>query len=247
MIVEMETTSPMEDDVKVDGSGGRRRSAISQNRWFIPLFAPLLLLGMQIWSPNQIDPVPIVLFASLLVAVATDLRWRKIPNWITYPAALWILIFKGVAELVSSQSGEKSQAIPEQTFVGLSGAIGGFFVCFFIMFMLFRITGGGAGDVKLAAVIGAALGVEGGLLALAYTYIVAAVFSLVWAVWTVGPVAILQSLSQTVGAVLFPIWVEPPEGEKRQILLRTIPLAPFFAIGAALSACKLTGCPIMWE
>ncbi len=76
------------------------------------------------------------------VAMATDLRSRKIPNWLTVSAAVSGLLFH----------------ICVMRLPGLWFSLGGFAVGFGILFVLWIIGGGGAGDVKLMGAVGAWLG-----------------------------------------------------------------------------------------
>ena len=76
------------------------------------------------------------------IAMATDLRTRRIPNWLTVTAAISGLAFHC---LVSTRE-------------GLLFSLGGFAVGFGILFVLWIIGGGGGGDVKLMGAIGAWLG-----------------------------------------------------------------------------------------
>ena len=88
--------------------------------------------------------MPIRVTLSLVVGIAalTDLKWRRIPNWLTLPAlpvglaAQWIY--------------------GEGFWQGLLGAAGGFAA----LFALFAVGAGGAGDVKLFTVVGAFLGIR---------------------------------------------------------------------------------------
>jgi len=89
-------------------------------------------------------PLPIRVTLSLVVVVAaiTDLRSRRIPNWLTLPA-----IPVGVA----------AQTIYGDGFwQGLLGACGGFLALLF----LFAVGAGGAGDVKLFTVVGSFVGIR---------------------------------------------------------------------------------------
>jgi leader peptidase (prepilin peptidase) / N-methyltransferase len=78
----------------------------------------------------------------LVVATARDLKSRKIPNWLTGPAAVWAL----AAGALLHPSGLGDQAI-----AGL--AAGGFLFIFAVIYP----KGLGMGDVKLAFVIGLCL------------------------------------------------------------------------------------------
>jgi leader peptidase (prepilin peptidase)/N-methyltransferase len=75
----------------------------------------------------------------LVIATARDLKSRKIPNWLTGPAAVWALI----AGAILHPSG-----VPDQAIAGLLA--GGFLFIFAIVYP----KGLGMGDVKLAFVIG---------------------------------------------------------------------------------------------
>lgn len=75
------------------------------------------------------------------VAVSTDLRERKIPNWLTVPLCISGFLFRGATEYGG----------------GLLDALAGFGVGFVIFFVLFLGSGAG-GDVKFMAAVGTWLG-----------------------------------------------------------------------------------------
>ena len=79
-----------------------------------------------------------------LIAIYFDVRWRRIPNWLTYPAMLLGFIVHGVTE---GWNGVLSSG---------SGMAVGFFL--FFIFYLLRLMGGG--DVKLMAAMGALVGIK---------------------------------------------------------------------------------------
>jgi len=85
-------------------------------------------------------PIRVTLSLVVLIAAATDLRSRRIPNWLTF-AALPV--------------GLVAQTIYGDGFwQGLLGACGGFAA----LFILFAIGASGAGDVKLFTVVGSFVG-----------------------------------------------------------------------------------------
>jgi prepilin peptidase CpaA len=85
-------------------------------------------------------PIRVTLGLIVLTAAVTDLRWRRIPNWLTLPAL---------------PVGLMAQTIYGEGFLqGLLGALGGFAV----LFILFAVGAGGAGDVKLFTVVGSFVG-----------------------------------------------------------------------------------------
>jgi len=77
------------------------------------------------------------------VAAYYDWRWRRIPNWLTYPAA-------GLALVV--RLGLGGRAILAEGAVGMG-------LAFVVMALLFASGVMGGGDVKLAAATGAWIGI----------------------------------------------------------------------------------------
>jgi prepilin signal peptidase PulO-like enzyme (type II secretory pathway) len=118
--------------------------------------------------------------------------------------------------------------------VGLSESLAGAFFCFLITLAGYHLSGRGAGDVKLATAIGALLGIHQGVFAVAYSYIVAAVAIIIWSVWLNGPLTLLKAGLRTLGSVLGPLWPFPPTAADTALMVRPIPLGPYFAIGTLL-------------
>jgi len=86
----------------------------------------------------------LILAVMLFTATAAliDLRWRKIPNWLTVSAFACALVYHAVAGGLS----------------GVGTAMLGMLTGFGILLVLWLIGGGGGGDVKLMAAVGAWLG-----------------------------------------------------------------------------------------
>jgi len=108
------------------------------------------------------------LVALVSVAAWTDIKSRRIPNWLTLTVAL-----AGLAQSVTPIA----VSTPKQAGLGLA-------VGFALPFLLYAVGGRGAGDVKLLAGIGAWLGPKPVL----WVFAAAAVISLI--------VALVQSASQ---------------------------------------------------
>lgn len=83
-----------------------------------------------------------VVLLFVIFAAALDWRTKKIPNWITVPAAL-----AGLAFHAAAPSGS-----------GVLWALGGFAVGFSLLLLPWLLGGGGMGDVKLLAALGVWLG-----------------------------------------------------------------------------------------
>ena len=106
-----------------------------------------------------------VVAVGLFVALAalTDLRMHRIPNYLTVPAAFSGLIYHALAP----------------TGWGLWVSLAGFGVGFALLLLPWVVGGGGMGDVKLLAALGAWLGPECLLIAFAVSAFVAAGIALI--------------------------------------------------------------------
>ncbi|MBI2914372.1 MAG: prepilin peptidase [Firmicutes bacterium] len=107
------------------------------------------------------DPV---LGLVLGVSVYTDLRWRKVYNALTFPAAAF-----GVA------AGASEGGIP-----GLASSLAGLLVGLLATLALFRVGALGGGDVKLVAAVGALKGYLFVVDAIIYMFLWGGVLALVF-------------------------------------------------------------------
>jgi prepilin peptidase CpaA len=88
------------------------------------------------------DLKTLIILAVAVAAVASDLRTRRIPNLLTFGAAIGALVYGAV--MAGSD--------------GFSQAALGWFLAALLFFPIFALRGMGAGDVKLLAALGAWLG-----------------------------------------------------------------------------------------
>lgn len=167
----------------------------------------------------------VTLLIALLIASATDITCRKIYNWTTYP-----LVIVGLA--CSAGVSLFGQLAIDSLWLGRIGILQsllGMVGCGLVTLFAYMASRGGAGDVKLAAGIGALLGAESGIMVIAVAYILAAVFVLLEAALerSVGQLA-----SGLLSAVLsrFSSLYSPPSREQDDVLCKTVPLAGFFAL-----------------
>lgn len=105
----------------------------------------------------------VFLFAGLVagfmaLCAITDYRTRRIPNWLTVPAAILGLLFSALAP-----GG-----------IGLLASLGGFAVGMVLLLLPWLLGGGGMGDVKMLAALGAWLGPVGILVAFGLGSVLAA-------------------------------------------------------------------------
>lgn len=122
-----------------------------------------------------------ILITLLAVASYTDLRWHRIPNWLTYPALLWTFALVGFSTQWTPEAVllTNFQATPHRL---ADAALGGA-VSFVGMLMVYRLSGTGAGDVKLATAIGAAVGVQAGVSTILWCHLLAAGGLTAWRAW----------------------------------------------------------------
>jgi prepilin peptidase CpaA len=160
---------------------------------------------------------PIV--ALVAVATFTDLRSRRIPNWLVLPflaagiaVSTWFLGWSGLA----------------QSLLGM--ALGG------LLFGILAVMGGmGGGDVKLCAAVGAWIWWHQMLLALVLTGIVGGIMALCWA----AAGGFLGDLFRGAGSLIFDSGKRglsrDPEMNLDNPLARKMPYAPAIAIGTLMS------------
>lgn len=149
--------------------------------------------------------IPLLLAAAMLVCSITDVIDRRIPNVVTFPLA-------GVALAANLAGWFAGRTVADAIgAVGPTASMAGLAACFGVMLANHLFAGHGAGDVKLAAGMGACLGLESGLLALAYAYVVAGVVA--------------------TGMLIAGRWRRTGAAEAA----RGVPLAPCLAAGAGLA------------
>ena len=210
------------------------RSWLAVNPMAAFALAPLFFGGLWVAVNRSAEPHFVTSFSGYLLVqllaavVFTDLKSRRIPNWATYPTFLWAIGINLVAFLAPTSASWLGAVGLQQSLVGGFGMLA-------IMFVLFSITGGGAGDVKLTACLGALLGWTLALDALLYSFVVAGAGLLIYAIWVNGPFSILAAVFRTVGYKLMPLAIDPPATTQTQLLKKKFPLAPFFAAGTALA------------
>jgi len=229
-----------EQTLPMDPRLARRRIA-----WRVALALPLVIGPL--WSGLLTPYLPRVFLSSwaggilvVLVGVCayTDVRWHRIFNWATYTAFLWGLTLNA-AQDVSVWAGyplERAALSDPSPWlhlgsIGLGRSLLSGIITFVLMFILYRISGGGAGDVKLGTAISVYLGLERSFSMLIYSYLAAGIYGLCLIIWHVGVWSSLVFLFRKVGSSLFPTRIGPPDDADKSLLMQRIPLGGFFAIG----------------
>ena len=201
--------------------------------WTLGFAIPALLIPLIILvgpaAPLRWQSVSGILLLLLIATVSwTDATSFRIPNWATYPGVVWGLGINGVSELASPETFRKLGA------VGLLDSFMGGLLPFIAMLVVFSMTGGGAGDVKLVAAIGVFLGLSQTISAILCAFICAGCFALVRAIWSDGPVRIVSAAFRSIGHFLLPNFIIGPDQSHKKLLRSQMPLAPSFALGTVL-------------
>ena len=103
----------------------------------------------------------LLLLSVLMVAVITDLRSRRIPNWLTFPAMI-----AGVGYNVITAG-----------FAGLVFGFGGLILGMGLLIILYVLGGMGAGDVKLMGAVGSIIGPQMVIWATVYTALAGGIYA----------------------------------------------------------------------
>ena len=104
----------------------------------------------------------IILLITLSIAVVLDIRYQKIPNWLTFSAML-------AAVVLNTSS------------MGLQGflfSFGGVLVGIAVMIIPYLMGGMGAGDAKLMGAVGGMLGPKGVFIAFLLTALIGGIYAL---------------------------------------------------------------------
>lgn len=159
------------------------------------------------------------------LALVSDVLWRRIPNLLTYPAALLLLGMNLLSPMPAWVGA-----------IGSEASLYGAGVAFGFMFLVFLLTGRGGGDVKLATVIGAAIGWSAVIDALVWSYLFAALAGLVIGVGRHGA-GIFASLIRSWLHRALPFWIDPPSEAAGSWLRLRLPMAVFMSMGCFAAWC----------
>lgn len=155
----------------------------------------------------------------LAIATFTDLRSRRIPNWLVVP-------FMGAGLLLSGVRGGWN---------GLAHSFGGLFLGLTVFGVLAVMGGMGMGDVKLCAAIGAWIWSRQLVVALVLTGIAGGIMALAWAAFG----GFLGELFKSAGRLVFSLGKRglKPDSELNldNPLARKMPYAPAIAVGTLIS------------
>ena len=153
----------------------------------------------------------------MLLASLYDCRFRRIPNFLTFGAALGALVLHALF------SGPQ----------GLWFALGGLGVGFAFLIPGYALGKTGAGDVKLVAAVGAFLGPAGAAVAAAASLVASAMVALGYAVFARGrrPWARYGQMLRCLLTTGQRVYLPPPADD---VMANSFPMAPAIAVGAGV-------------
>ena len=122
--------------------------------------------------------------AFALTAGITDLRWRRIPNWLTYPGIVTAIILHSA---LGGWHGARLSLLGAALGLGL-----------LLPFVLLRSLGGG--DWKLIGGLGAFFGPQRLVIVLVFTLLINGVMALVFIIWKKRMGQTLRNMGRMIGA-----------------------------------------------
>jgi len=167
------------------------------------------------------------LAVALLVASWIDTKTRLIPNRLTYP----LVLFGIGGNLAMSVFVNDDVA----GVIGIEESLKGTAFCFSLMLLLFLSNATGGGDVKLATAIGAFLGPEAGIQAIAWCHLLAGVFVLIWMLSRIHFTQVKRTTWAYAKACFFMGRVQPIALNFGSVAHKRIPMAAFFALGVLVT------------
>ena len=207
----------------------KNMSPVRHTFWLSPV-----LVGTTCWTltGDQRDAISLMLLGvcscALVISTYTDTRTSRIPNWVTYASIVWFLMLN----LIASITGNVSHYA-----VGISESVMGLVACGGAMLMLYTTRSIGAGDVKLAAALGSFLGVNSGIMALVWCYVLAGFFCAAWMVYRLGVVSVVAALFDKVVGLVCKEWIPRTTNKQLHFLDQSLPMAAFFTGGVVLVLC----------
>ncbi|MEM9409530.1 MAG: A24 family peptidase [Planctomycetota bacterium] len=201
----------------------------NRQRWLLAVTTPLLFAPFWLSTPQTVlGPLSglngLLLTLALIASTVTDLSRCKIYNWITYTTLGWAIAINILHSWLPEFVGT----------IGLSSSLFSAIFCFMIMLVPYSLAKGGAGDVKLATAIAALVGLDAGILIIAFTYILAGAAILSWTVLYHGPLRLLSAMIRKSAATILPQYCVQPSLDQKRLLQQPIPLAGFFLVATLL-------------
>lgn len=181
----------------------------------------------------------VLLLGLLAVATATDLRRHRIYNWTTYPGILAALGLNALGTALAAGGLVEETTLHGLGWIGIAQSLIGFLVCGFVLVVCYVLLRVGGGDVKLIAMLGALLGVDRGVEAMLWTFVLGGCTGLIVLVWRVGPLRLIASVGRHVLWRLRLGRFQPLTPEERAALQPPLFLAPSALAGSVIVEFRL--------
>ncbi len=170
-----------------------------------------------------------IMFLLLAVAVWTDLRRHKIYNSNTYAGIAIALLIASVNSYWGGSEAMQRLLGP----IELGDAAVGLFASGSIMIVCYVFFSIGGGDVKLIAMLGAFLGLEQGIEAMLWTFIIGGALGLVTILWTVDFRTLVTRFFQRLRTIILLQTIEREEDEE-SVGAKPLYLAPSALLAAVI-------------
>jgi len=182
------------------------------------------LWAMDVFSVKD-GLVPVIVATVLLAATATDIRYHRIPNWLCGMLILAGSLNRLACWWLAGPEHRQQEPMTELATLCVSMMVPGLFPL-----MLYVISAGGAGDVKLSWGLGACLGAWEGLMVVLAGYFLGGVFAIMMVSFECAVAAgrACFGRSDSVAGGVSSAW--------SRCLRRQLPMAPFILLGFA---CRL--------
>jgi prepilin peptidase CpaA len=167
----------------------------------------------------------LLLLALTTIAAVTDVRWRKIYNHTTYPGIVAAVLLATLQSALTPQDPAGPALFKLWSPVGWDESLLGLAACGGLMLVCFVLFNIGGGDVKLVAMMGAFLGLDQGLEALLWTFILGGCLAVCALIWRVGALELIVRTVQYVKGLVRLGPVAPIERD-REILRSRLYLGP---------------------
>jgi prepilin peptidase CpaA len=173
----------------------------------------------------------ILLLGLMLLATATDLARHKIYNWTTYTGILAALALSAAGSACLSLGYGSEDLLRRLGWISIWDSLLGLAACGLVMLVCFVGFRVGGGDVKLIAMLGAILGLEQGITAMLWTFVLGGCTGVIVLIWRVGPLRLVaRVLRQVLWTLRLGSWSPLSESERAQLQ------PPLFLAPSALAA-----------
>ncbi|MEN6497267.1 MAG: A24 family peptidase [Thermoguttaceae bacterium] len=167
-----------------------------------------------------------LLLLLLAIASVTDILGHKIYNWTTYSGILAAWGLSGLGAALEASGTVSTETLAHWGWIRFPDSFFGFLICGFVLVVCYVFLKVGGGDVKLMAMMGALLGLERGIEAMLWTFVLGGCLALVILIWRVGP---LRLVTRVLRQLLWTIrlrWWSPLTAEEHAQLQLPLFLAP---------------------